>query len=122
MTSRLGRVVDRVRKLEDFIEAGEEETLRQRHTRELAALDRRLRFGNRAVFFCTTSAVLICLLVAVVFVLGFFGSAAGIVVALLFFCAVTCLSFGLISFLWEVRIATSILRVRHELLPEDSGQ
>lgn len=118
VTSRLGRVVDRVRKLEELIEAGEEETLRKRHTAELAALDRRLRFGNRAVFFCSTSAVLICVLVAVVFVLGFFGSAAGVVVAALFFAAIACLCLGLISFLWEVRIATGILRVRHELLDD----
>tara|TARA_B100000678_G_scaffold283926_1_gene284725 strand:+ start:29935 stop:30441 length:507 start_codon:yes stop_codon:yes gene_type:complete len=116
VTARLGRVVDRVRAIESLIEAGEDETLERRHVAELIALDRRMKFGNRAVYFCCVSAVLICFLVAFVFVADFFGAAAGLLVALLFMIVVVTLIIGLICFLMEVTIATNILRVRHELI------
>ncbi|MAP94512.1 MAG: hypothetical protein CMK07_06125 [Ponticaulis sp.] len=121
VTARLGRVVDRVRALEGLIEKGEDEVLERRHIGELLVLDKRLKYGNRAVYFCSASAVLICILVALVFVAGFFGPAAGIFVAILFFIVVLSLIIGLVSFLMEVRIATNHLRVRHEFLADRSG-
>ena len=83
---------------------------------ELKALDRRMKYGNRAVLLCSLSAVLICILVALVFVLDFIGAAAGIIIAILFMMVMAALAAGLISFLLEVHTATRFLRVRHEVL------
>ena len=116
VTGRLGRVVDRARVLERLIEEGEEEVLERRHLMELKALDRRMKFGNRAVLFCSLSAVLICILVALVFVLDFIGNSAGLIIAILFMMVMAALATGLISFLLEVHIATRFLRVRNEVL------
>lgn len=116
VTARLGRIVDRARTLEKFIEDGEAETLEHRHLGELRTLDDRMKYGNRAVFFCTLSAVLICFLVAVLFLLAFFSQPAGLVIATLFIFVVTALSIGLIFFLMEVTLATRVLRVRTEIL------
>ncbi|WP_293611953.1 DUF2721 domain-containing protein [Ponticaulis sp.] len=116
VTARLGRVIDRARKLEELIEGGESADKERRHLQELKVLDRRMRLGNRAVLFCSLSAVLICILVGLVFVLGFFGETAGILIAVLFVIVMAALATGLISFLMEVSIATNLLRVRHEFL------
>lgn len=116
VTTRLGRVVDRARALEKLVEDGEEEVLETRHMGELRLLDRRMRYGNRAVFFCSLSAVLICLLVAVLFILDLASLPAGFSIAVLFIGVVSCLSLGLISFLQEVFLATRALRVRTEVL------
>ena len=117
VTTRLGRIIDRARILEQAVEAGEDAVLEERHVMELNVLDKRMRFGNRAVLFSTISAVLICLLVILIFLLDLLGlPAAALIVVVLFAGAMASLSIGLISFLIEVSIATRVLRVRHELL------
>lgn len=116
VTSRLGRVVDRARKLETMVEDGEEESLEKRHLQELIYLDKRMALGNRAVLFCSMSAVLICATVATLFILDLAGIPAGVPIAILFIGVVTSLSFGLVCFLREVSMATKGLRVRNELL------
>ena len=116
VTTRLGRVIDRSRVLEAAIEGGEAAILENRHVDELGVLDRRMKYGNRAVLFCCVSIVLICVLVAVLFIATFVGFSTGLLVAILFISVVSSLTFGVISFLMEVTIATSLLRVRTELL------
>ena len=121
VTTRLGRVVDRARALEKLVEDGEEAVLEARHLAELKLLDQRMRHGNRAVFFCAWSAVLICFLVAVLFLLDLASLPAGLIIALVFIGVMACLSVGLISFLQEVALATKALRVRTEVLSRKSG-
>ncbi len=121
VTVRLGRVIDRARILENLIEQGEAAVLEERHLGELKVLDKRMRFGNRAVFFCALSAVLICLLVALLFLLDLASIPAGFVIAVLFVGVVCSLSIGLISFLREVSLATRALRVRTEILTRKIG-
>ena len=116
VTTRLGRVIDRARILETLIEQGEEATLEARHRQDLIALDKRMRHCNRAVLFCTLAIVLICVLVGFVFVADLLNIPAGAFVALLFLSVVSSLIIGLVSFLMEVSIATSVLRVRNEIL------
>ena len=100
---------------------GEEAVLEARHLAELKLLDQRMRHGNRAVFFCAWSAVLICFLVAVLFLLDLASLPAGLIIALVFIGVMACLSVGLISFLQEVALATKALRVRTEVLSRKSG-
>ncbi|MEM6649134.1 MAG: DUF2721 domain-containing protein [Pseudomonadota bacterium] len=116
MSGRLGRVVDRVRTLEDMLEAGETGEERRRHVEELRFLSRRMSYANRAIVFCSASALFICLVVALLFLSEIVGGSLEIGVAALFILSVLCLILGLIQFLIEISVATKSLRVRNELL------
>jgi hypothetical protein len=99
ITSRLARIVDRSRVLNGSNE-------RDAHKQEMATLSRRSRWVHWAVGLCTMSALLICIVIAALFV----GSETGIdpsqAVSLLFISAMLTLIFGLLCFLREVFLAT----------------
>ena len=101
ITSRLARIVDRTRVLN-----GSNERDDPAHKLEMATLSRRSRWVHWAVGLCTMSALLICIVIAALFV----GSETGIdpyqVVSLLFISAMLALIFGLLCFLREVFLAT----------------
>jgi Protein of unknown function (DUF2721) len=82
MTNRLGRVIDRGRVLEDRLGAASPKlvtTLRA----DLAILSRRAKLISRAITFCTTTALLVCTVIAVLFLSAFLRFDAAIPVALL---------------------------------------
>jgi len=101
ITSRLARIVDRSRVLN-----GSNERDDPAHKQEMATLSRRSRWVHWAVGLCTMSALLICIVIAALFV----GSETGIdpyqAVSLLFISAMLTLIFGLLCFLREVFLAT----------------
>lgn len=115
VTSRLGRVIDRARSLEDKLSAphGDEESARWRA--ELLSLDRRMQLAQRAIFLFSFAALLVCLVVATLFIGDFIAIAAGAPVALMFIAAMLAMIGGLSLFLMEISIATRTLRVRAEL-------
>jgi hypothetical protein len=115
MTSRLGRIIDRARRLEeDLLPRGEAPPVR--HAVELGArleigvLTRRARLIGQAIAFSTATAVLVCLLVIASFIGAFVSFDASFVVALLFIAAMLALSIALILFLNEISIATATMR------------
>lgn len=116
MTARLGRVVDRARSLEGMMEAGEDEEHYRRHSDELRALGTRISAANRAIYSATISAVLVCLVVALLFIeqLTRFGMRGA--VALLFIATMATLTTGLLFFLREISVASRSLKVRRDLL------
>jgi hypothetical protein len=116
MAGRLARVVERARTLErDF--ASFDEEARRLATAELRILDRRMSVVNVALSACTAAALLVCVLVAMLFVADLADVAFGRPVAWLFVTAMLLLILGLILFLWEVRLAMHALRVRRESMP-----
>lgn len=120
MTQRLGRVVDRARDLEHGIEQGETGDERRRHVDELAILDRRMVMANRAIAFCSAAAVLVCVMVALLFVGELFGFPVLVTIAVLFVITMASLITGLTHFFVEISIATRSLRVRGELLADNA--
>jgi hypothetical protein len=120
MTARLGRVVDRARLLEGLIEAGEEAELLRRHQTELAALGSRIRAANRAIYTTSISALLVCVVVALLFADELLPDipAAPEAIALLFISTMALLTLGLAFFLREIAVASRSLQVRTELLGE----
>ena len=117
MAGRLGRTVDRARRLEGEIggfDAGE----RQRALTELHILDRRMRQAHYAIYACTASALAVCVLVGLLFVADLVGSGFARTVAILFVVAMILIVIGLGFFLAEVRLATVSVRVRRDLLPK----
>jgi len=119
LAQRLARAVDRSRALVVAFEdlAGEE---RARAVRELQLLERRTRASNRAISFCTASALFVCLVVAVLFIADPREIALARPLALLFIAAMAALIAGLVLFLYEVRLAMRALRLRRGLLRDES--
>ncbi len=114
LTGRLGRVVDRSRYLAEQHRGNLGD--RMERVRELRQLDRRIRLASIAIWLCTASALMICFVVAGLFVadlgrLGFARTmAAGFVAAMVLLFA------GLLVFLVEVRVAYYAIRISDELL------
>ncbi|WOI53151.1 DUF2721 domain-containing protein [Parvularcula sp. LCG005] len=121
MTVRLGRVVDRVRILEERLDRGETGDERRRHVDELRILDRRMSYANRAISFCSSSALLISIVVAMLFLGELTDWPMRFVVAPLFVITMLSLIAGLTQFLCEITLATRSLRVRTELMQQNDA-
>jgi hypothetical protein len=113
VASRLARVVDRVRSLELDV-PNADEMMRAQEIRELQILDRRMKLCHFSIGLCTASALLICLVVIVLFVVSLQAMNFAVPVSLLFIAAMLCLTAGLMLFLAEVTIATRSVRVSEE--------
>jgi hypothetical protein len=109
LTTRLARIVDRARILEERLPTASEQGAFEIH----AVLDttrRRARLMNRAITLGTVAALLVALLVALMFAAEFAPFPLGPVIALIFIVAMLALFGSLWCFLKEVRIATETLR------------
>jgi len=115
VTARLGRVVDRARTLEDFLMNEHDNAVDERTRSELSVLDRRMQYAQRAIVICSVSALLVCLVVATLFIGVLMNFNVAFPVAVMFILAMFALIVGLAMFLAEVSIATRMLRVRAEL-------
>jgi hypothetical protein len=115
LVGRLSRVVDRARQLEQLHprSSGPEH---DRHVWELRLLDRRIRVINQALAAVTTSAVMTCLVVALLFVAELIHLRIGRHLAVVFIVAMISLILGLVLFMWEVRLSLRAIRIRPELL------
>jgi len=105
MANRLARVIDRGSDLEAAWPTFGDEARAQARI-ELAFLERRRRFASWSINFCTAAALLVCLVIAVLFVDEFFGTNLRWAAGLLFVLAMLAVIGGLTSFLREVYLAT----------------
>ena len=111
LTSRLARIVDRARVMEDrllhpdYVEDG-----RDLHA-QLEILARRSRWINAAIILITLSALFIALVVVMLFVNAFLRYELSAVIAGMFIMSMLTLAAALLTFLIEVRIATTTLRI-----------
>lgn len=110
MTNRLGRIIDRARLLEARLETAPSESIAHHHS-HLATLSRRAKLINRAIALSTTAALLVCTVIAILFLGDFLHFNITIPVALLFITAMLLLVLALLSFLREVFTATAALRI-----------
>jgi hypothetical protein len=109
LTTRLGRVVDRARRLEGRLE-GEVGELRPALVDELRRLAYRARLIHWALTAGTSAAIMVCLLIAVAFIGYLFGADFGVAVAILFILAVSAFVLALLFFLREIFLAIATLR------------
>ena len=115
LTGRLARVVDRARMIEaDFTPRDHPNHGHQ--VTELRLLDRRMRIVNNSIFLATASAVVLCTVVAVMFVAELVGFSFARTLASLFALSLLLLIASLVMFLVEVRVAVAAIRIRDELL------
>ena len=110
MTARLGRVIDRARRLEEQW-GSLDDPARVAVSIELEVLARRARLAGYAINLCTSAALLICTVIAALFIDVFTATNLKWLVGALFIVAMIALIGGLISFLREVYLATHTLRI-----------
>ncbi len=119
IASRLARVVDRSRFLED-LHGDARGAERIRYVEELRTLEKRMNLASRSIYFGTASGLAVCLLVVVLFVGELIDFNLGDAIAVLFVVAIALLAAAMILFLRETRIAVAVLHVREELLELES--
>lgn len=114
-TTRLGRITDRARKIENDI-AGYPSDRRRTAIIELGILDRRMAATHWSIALCSCSALLVCIVVAILFVAEVSTLRGSYLVPALFIAAMGLLIAGLLLFLYEVQIALRSVHVRAALL------
>ncbi len=115
LAGRLSRVVDRARTLE-ALHPRSSGVEHDHHVWELRLLDRRISIVNAALFLAVSSAVMTCLVVALLFVAELAKLSIGDVVAVAFILAMMLLIAALVSFMIEVRVSLRAIHIRPELL------
>ena len=118
LAGRLARVIDRSRAVEALHprSSGPEH---DRHVWELRLLDRRMTIINAALFLAVTSAIMTCMVVALLFIASLVKLHLGTVVALSFILAMALLISALICFMVEVRVSLHAIHIRPELLERE---
>jgi len=111
LMGRLGRAVDRRRKLEELLSAFEGET-RISMDRELEVLARRIKLVLWAMAFAVLSALLVCVLIGTAFLGAFVSLDLSKPVAGMFVLAIVALTVCLLAFLREVYLAGMADRAR----------
>jgi hypothetical protein len=110
LVNRLGRVVDRFRALESNLPAVEGDAQSSVQL-EMAILARRARMIHWAIGLCTGCALLVCMVIATLFI----GSITAVqlpgVIAVLFILAMLSLVGGLLCFVREIALGTGNIHV-----------
>ena len=102
LTNRLGRAIDRIRRLNEMdIKCVSEKSSKE----EVCNLSRRTRWIRRAITLCTLSALCVCLSIASLFIAVQLAVDLSDVVAMLFVAAMLTLICGLGCFLREIALA-----------------
>lgn len=115
LAARLARIVDRARSLESDVPTAEAEVQRA-EIKELAILDRRMTMCHWAIGLCTVGALLVCVVVAVLFVAVLSALNFAVPVSLLFIATMVSVTLGLLLFLAEVTIATRWVKVSEQFV------
>jgi hypothetical protein len=111
LTSRLARIVDRARAIEDVVRRSDHEIEGRDLPGVLDVMARRARYINAAITLITLSALFIALVVVMLFVNAFFLGDLSAFIACLFILSMLSLCAALLAFLIEVRIATNTLQI-----------
>ncbi len=111
MTSRLARIVDRARSIEERIRKKDFTGDIQDLHAMLRVLARRARHMNRAITLITLAALLIALVVVMLFLNAFLHWDLSRFIAIMFIGTMLTMAAALLEFLIEVRIATDSLRI-----------
>jgi hypothetical protein len=110
LTSRLARIVDRARGVEQRLAQVEGDEARDIQC-ALAVTRQRARLMNFSITLATVAALLIAVVVALLFASEFATFSLSVVVSVLFIVSMASLVAALLAFLIEIRIATAALRI-----------
>lgn len=104
LTTRLSRIIDRYRRLHD--DAGRP---LPNHIPELRMLYRRSKYVHRAITLATISALMVCLVVALLFIGAELDRDTSLAISLLFIAAMVLLTGALVMFIREIGLAAHTL-------------
>lgn len=110
MTNRLARIIDRARHYEAKLETAPPEVVPRLHA-NLATLSRRADLMGHAIFLCTSTGVLVCTVIALLFLGDYMRYDISLPIAFLFIVAMLLLVAGLVNFLREIFIAKASLHI-----------
>ena len=110
LTNRLGRVIDRFRAL-DLEQAQAANLVLSAIKAEMGVLAQRARMIHWAIGLCTSGALLVCVLIATLFLSSLMQSNLSLPISLLFILAMFALILGLLCFLREIALARSTIDV-----------
>lgn len=116
LTTRLSRVIDRGRQLDQWVREGHDPTV-YRH--ELGKLAKRNFLINSAITLAALAAFFVCAVILVIFTAQVFVNRPAFADSLstLFVCAMLCLMCSLALFLGEIWVANTIRYFGHNLPP-----
>ena len=109
LTNRLARIIDRSRVLEERGESVDIQIPDERREQEMEILFRRAQKINRAITLSTTCALLICVVVAALFLGDALNLRLGTLIATLFVLAMVALTGSFMYLLREILLATEFL-------------
>ena len=110
MANRLARIIDRARHVEDVWDKLDDDA-RKTAREELAHLERRRHLASWAINFCTSAALLVCIVIATLFADAFFTVDLKWLAGALFVAAMLAVIGGLGCFLREVYVSTHTVRI-----------
>jgi len=105
LSSRLGRVIDRFRKLNAIAD-----DKRGVYQAEITILLRRRRWNLWAIFLCTVCALLVCIVIAILFIGFELNKDPSTLISMFFVAAMFALTAGLLCFLREIGLATGSIK------------
>lgn len=110
MAGRLARIIDRGRHLSEATPPADP-SVRESITVELQSLERRRHLASAAITACTFAALLVCVVIAALFLEVMLDAPLKWLVGILFTGATLALVVGLTFFLREVHLATRTIRI-----------
>jgi hypothetical protein len=111
MTGRLARIIDRGRQLTETPDLSTK-SMSDAQAVEFASLERRRRLASLAITSCTFAALLVCAVIAALFVEALVSLDLRWMIGFTFTVAMAALIVGLANFLREVHLATQTIRIR----------
>ncbi len=117
LTGRLARIMDRIEKMDAYLHSRQktqpdfQEDERRQRRREF--LYKRMQNTNMAIFFGTTTGLMIAVVILTMFASALFSFHTGTLIAILFITAMLCLIASLLLFLREVYFTTFSVRIKH---------
>jgi hypothetical protein len=107
LSTRLGRVIDRLRILDEL-----DVDKKQSHNTEMLTLIQLCQWIHWAITLCTTSALLICIVIAALFIGSELNKDPSGIISFFFIAAMLTLTSGLVCFLREIALSMGIIKLR----------
>lgn len=107
LSTRLARVIDRFRALDkvDGDKAGDSQS-------EMTLLIDRAKWIHWSITLCTTSGLLICIVIAALFIGSELGKDPSGIISIFFITAMLALTSGLVCFLREITLSMGVIKLR----------
>jgi len=121
LSTRLARIIDRTRVVEQRLPQADREAERTALRAETGTLWLRMRLVNWAIRLCVSGALTICVTIVTLFVGDFVTFNISAAIALLFVVALLLVIAGLVFFLREIGVATRQMRQGVDTVLEDNA-